>query len=306
MLEIKEGMTLKSKPYNERRIYRSGKWEYLLDDDDKTAWIVKGHIGRCKRFRIPDSIVIDGKNYTITSIELGAFNNPKTLKHLVIPDSIEYVDEDVFIFMTNLQSVYIGKGVKHLTSWHFRRDRGPVSLFIDKENSNFKPLNNLLLTGDGKTVLGTMKCCRNYIIPEGVERIHACAMWWNKTLEELSLPSTLKVVGDNGLSNNPKLKRLTFPEGFETFDIQGLMDNTGVEYLDLPSTLKKLTDSLCGCSGLKTLIIRTNHVFDASVDLEDIPRDCQILVPDHLVDEYKRHPVWGCFNIGGISKSVMW
>lgn len=284
--------------YNERRIYRSRKWVYLLDDFDKTARIVKGRIGRCKRFRIPVSVEIDGQIYTITSIEIGAFNHPETLRHLTIPDSIEYVDEDEFTFMPRLRSIHIGKGVKHLTDWHFRRDKGPVSLFIDKENPNIKTLNSLLLTGDGKTVLRTMNHCRKYIIPKGVERIHACAMWWNKMLEEISLPSTLKVVGDNGLSNNQKLKQLTFPDGFETFDVQGLMDNTGLEYLDLPSTLKKLTDSLCGCSGLKTLIIRTNHVFDEPhIDIEDLPRDCQLKVPGHLVNEYKKHPVWGKFNI---------
>lgn len=120
-------MTLKSKPYNEQRYYHRKRWGYLLDDNDKTAWVVKGHIGRCKRFRIPDSIEIDGKNYTVTSIELGAFNNPKTLRHLTIPDSIEYVDEDEFVFLNNLRSVYVGKGVKHLTDWHFTYSTNLIS-----------------------------------------------------------------------------------------------------------------------------------------------------------------------------------
>lgn len=76
------------------------------------------------------------------------------------------------------------------------------------------------------------------------------------------------------------------------------MDNAGLEYLDLPSILKKLTDSLSGCTGLKTLVIRTNHVFDEPhLDIEDLPRDCQLLIPEYLVDEYKRHPAWGKFNI---------
>lgn len=292
---------MQSKPYNERRMFSFKNWCYLLDDGDRTAWIVKGHIGRCKRYRIPKCVEIEGKSYTVTSIEMGAFNNPRTLRHLIIPDSIEFVDEDEFLFLPKLRSIYIGKGVKHLSDWHFRRCEGPVPLFIDKGNPNLKPSNNLLLTGDGKTVLRTMKRCRSYIIPEGVEKIHSCAMWGNEILEEVTLPSTLKIVGDNGLSINPKLKRLTFPEGFETFDVQGLMDNAGLECLDLPSSLTKLTDSLSGCSGLKTLIIRCNHVFDGPVDSDDISSHCQILVPDHLVEDYKRHPVWGRFKIEGIS-----
>lgn len=294
-------MTMKSKPYNERRFYRSRNWAYLLDDDDRTAWIVKGHIGRCKRFRIPDSVDVDGQIFTITSVEMGSFNHPNTLRHLTIPDSIEYVDEDAFIFMPKLRSIHIGKGVRNLIDWHFRRSDGSAPLFIDKGNPHLKTSNNLLLTGDGKTVLRTMKYCRNYIIPEGVEKIYACAMWENKIMEEITLPSTLKVVGDNGLSNNPQLKRLIFPEGFETFDVQGLMDNTGLEYLDLPSTLKKMTDSLYGCTALKKLVIRTNHVFDEPVELDDIPGDCKILVPDQLVENYKRHPIWKKFNVGCLS-----
>ena len=288
---------MQSKPYNKRRLFKFKNWSYLLDDDAKTAWIAKGHIGRCKRYKIPNSVDIDGKRYTITSIEMGAFNNPRTLRHLSIPDSIEYVDEDEFLFMSKLRSIYIGKGLKHLTDWHFRREKSNVPLLINPKNLYLKTQNNLILTGDGKTVLCTMKRCRSYIIPEGVERIYACAMWWNKILEEVILPSTLKVVGDNGLSNNPNIRRLVFPEGFETFDVQGLMDCTGLEYLDLPSTLKKLTDSLYGCSNLKTIIIRTNHVFDASVDFDDVPRDCKIIVPSNLLDDYKKHSFWQNYNI---------
>ena len=57
---------MQSKPYNKRRLFKIKNWSYLLDDDDKTAWIAKGHIGRCKRYKIPNSVNIDGKRYTIT------------------------------------------------------------------------------------------------------------------------------------------------------------------------------------------------------------------------------------------------
>ena len=52
---------MQSKPYNKRRLFKFKNWSYLLDDNDKTAWIAKGHIGRCKRYKIPNSVNIDGK-----------------------------------------------------------------------------------------------------------------------------------------------------------------------------------------------------------------------------------------------------
>ena len=45
---------------SERREYRQGRYVYLLDDNDHTAWIKQGHIGRCKTYRIPSSMNIEG------------------------------------------------------------------------------------------------------------------------------------------------------------------------------------------------------------------------------------------------------
>ena len=52
-----------------RREYKQGKFIYLLDDEEKTAWIDKGHIGRCHRYRLPDHVMIDGERYTVESVE---------------------------------------------------------------------------------------------------------------------------------------------------------------------------------------------------------------------------------------------
>jgi len=90
---------------SERREYRQGRYVYLLDDNDHTAWIKQGHIGRCKTYRIPSSVNIEGVPYTITSVELGAYKRPRTLQHLIFPDTIEYIDEDEFRHLPNLRSV---------------------------------------------------------------------------------------------------------------------------------------------------------------------------------------------------------
>ena len=98
-----------------RREYKQGKFVYLLDDKEKTAWIAKGHIGRCRRYRLPDHVMIDGERYTVESVEAGAYNRPRTLRHLIIPDTFNYVDEWAFL-CDNLRSVYIGKGLDYLDS----------------------------------------------------------------------------------------------------------------------------------------------------------------------------------------------
>lgn len=121
-----------------RRKYKQGKFLYLLDDEEKTAWIAKGHIGRCKRYRLPDHVMVDGERYTVESVEMGAFNHPRTLRHLVIPDTFVFVDCDTLYGLGNLRSVYIGKRVEELNHFNFRLCPKLKSIRIDKNNPHLE------------------------------------------------------------------------------------------------------------------------------------------------------------------------
>lgn len=225
------------KKAEERRIYRNNGWEYLLDDEDRTAWINKGHIGRCHRFRVPDHVIVDGMEYTITSIEVSAFKRVKTLRHLVIPDTITYVDEDVFCFQPNLRSIYVGKGVDYLSSWHFRCNAKLSSLAISADNPHIKIENNLILSGDGKSVLRTVRDCESYDIPEGVEFINAIAFMGNEKLKSICMPGSLKYIGRNAFCDCTSLTKVILNEGLQKIDDQCFYECVELEDVKLPSTL---------------------------------------------------------------------
>ena len=70
------------------RQYQQGRFTYLLDDEKKTAWIKRGYIGRCKRYRVPDHVMVGEERYTVESIEIGAFNAPKTLRFRVCKSEV--------------------------------------------------------------------------------------------------------------------------------------------------------------------------------------------------------------------------
>ena len=52
-----------------RREYKQSEFVYLLDDEEKTAWIAKGHIGQWQRYCIPDHVMVDGERYIVESVE---------------------------------------------------------------------------------------------------------------------------------------------------------------------------------------------------------------------------------------------
>jgi len=279
-----------------RREYKQGKFVYLLDDEEKTAWIAKGHIGRCRRYRLPDHVMVDGERYTVESVEIGAYNCPKTLQHLVILDSIRYVDEDVFFRLKNLRSLYIGKGVKYWSSWHFRFCPKLDSFNIDKDSPFLKYENGMVLSKDGKIVFACRIDRPQVVIPDGVEEISNVAFWYFNKLETIVFPKSLRRIGDNSFSNIPNLRCVVLPEGFEDCVVQSFMDDVNLTHIDLPSTFTDLgTETFVGCSNLKTIILRSSIVANGFRAFDEPTTTCCLYVPSELVEKYRQDPYWSMF-----------
>lgn len=290
-------MSTLNQPKEERRTYRHKGGVYLLNDEKKTAWIVRGpRIGRRRRFRVPETIDVEGNAYAVESIEINAFDRAKCLKHLVIPDSIEFIDEYNFSHLPSLRSIYIGKGLSHLTSWTFDVNRKLRSFVIAKENPHFFVENGVVYTADGKRAVTTPFCLNHVSIKEGVKAIGPCCLWWNHRLQTITFPSTLKSIGDNSIAGCPKLKELVLPEGVEECITQSFLFCGGLERVELPSTLTEIDhESFCGCDNLRILIIRKDQLLvPTTINGAPIylPKGCTLKVPKNLVAEYRAHPLW--------------
>lgn len=290
-------MSTLTQPKEERRAYSHKGCEYLLNDEKKTAWIEKGpRIGRRRRYRVPETINADGEVYTVESIEINAFDRAKCLKRLVIPDSIEFVDEYNFSHLPSLRSIHIGKGLSHLTSWTFDSNRKLRSFVIAKENPHFFVENGVVYTADGKRAVTTPFSLDHVSIKEGVEAIEPCCFWWNQRLQSITFPSTLKSIGDNSIAGCPKLKEVVLPDGLEQCIPQSFLLCDSLEMVDLPSTLTEIDyEAFLGCKSLRTLTIRKKTILVPTTFADTpihLPKGCTLKVPKNLVAEYRAHPLW--------------
>ena len=284
-----------------RREYRQGKFVYLLDDDEKTAWIAKGRIGRCRCYRLPDHVMVDGERYTVDSVEAGAFNRPRTLRHLIVPGTFNYVDEWAFL-CNNLRSVHIGKGLDYLDNWTFCHCNKPRFFHIDKGNPHIKYGNGMVLSKDGKKLLAAYTKCSHVVIPEGVEEVNQYAFSGCIKMETLTLPSTLLRTRDNSFSSCTKLRSVIFPEGFERCGTQSFMEDDSLTNVDLPSTLIDMGfETFVDCLNLRTVVLRSPQKLECKGSFgawdNDIPLQNAILyVPAGLVEQYRQDPEWDVFK----------
>ena len=280
----------------DRREYRQGRFVYLLDDNNHTAWIQSGHIGRCKTYRVPTFVDIEGVRYTITSLEYPGFNDAKTLRHLVISDTIEYIDEHAFS-SSRLYSIHIGAGLKTMDAWTFI-NCPKVSLTISPENPHMKIQDGFLVTNDRRELLMKLRFMRSCRIPDGVEKIRMHACCYSREIEEITFPSSLREIHDNSFSNLPKLKRLIIPNGLEKLTIQCFMNNESLEYVDLPATVQLMGgDVFMSCHNLKKLIIRSSELVKQHISYFEPEQysNCRLYVPSEMLMAYRKDLFWGRF-----------
>lgn len=279
-------------------------FEYLIDREDKTAWINDATTGGAVEYTLPESAVIDGERYVCESVEIGAFWKEPNLEILNIPDTYCYIDEDCFRDCEKLHTVHIGAGLEHYLYWSFSGcPLKTVTISSDNRYLKVSDDGNLIMSKDGKIVYDIVrgKTNQELIVPEGVEEIHGTAISCSN-IGYLHLPSTLKKIGNNGIFRCRNLGHLTIPEGVTEICLQGLSDLKNLIVLELPSTLKKYSfEMLSGNERLSSLVLFGDRVLEiedrgqldqfSGTPIEHIT----LFVPRHLVNDYRNHPQWGRF-----------
>jgi hypothetical protein len=287
--------------YDRRRPYCSGDIEYLLDDVDGTAWLSNGKYNGSDICILPEEVSVGGRTYRITSAE-GEFTVKEgtLVQELVIPDSYEYLG-DIFFSESYIEAIHIGRGLRWLNAWCFHRLSPDVAITIDPENPHIKMSEdgNCILTKDGRRLISVAREVLELTIPNGVVEICPIAISCFG-VERLTLPSSLKVIGSEGICQCHGLHSLVIPEGVETIHTQGLSDNRNLKEIDLPSTLRQLDgETFVEDNCLERIIVRAAipPTFKGGMDL-DLTRinTCFLVVPRQSLPAYRNHTDWGWFR----------
>lgn len=248
-----------SKPYIERRRFRTGDFEYLLDDDDLTAWISKGNSGDAKVYIMPEMVEIEGVKYTITSVEIGAYQTPldANLEEVIFPDCYESFDEYTFC-NSPIKKVHLGKGFRYYMFWTLKSASDDVIVDIDPGNPYLQMSDDghMVLSKDGKELVYLIHDIEEVVVPEGVESIVGCAMSCKVKLKRITLPSTLKEVQYEFIMEDMCLEKI-------------ILRSPDVVRVDI-----------------------YGDYWNERIPLET----CHLVVPRQLIPSYRSHPYWGWFK----------
>ena len=206
---------------------------------------------------IPETVVIDGKTYTVTSIGEKTFKDCYKLTSVTIPNTVTSIGGNAFWFCTNLTSIAIPKSV---TSIGFRAFLYCVSLSnISVESGNKKYASeDGVLFDCNKTTLVCYPAGKtgSYTIPESVISIGENAFCECSKLTSITIPNSVKNIEDWAFYRCSGLASITIPNSVERIEHGAFEDCSGLESITIPESVTTIGGCVFeNCDGLTSITI---------------------------------------------------
>ncbi len=149
---------------------------------------ITSYKGSATDLTIPSKI--DG--YTVAGLVSGAFENCTSLVSVKIPDTVEYIDSNVFCGCSALKSIE-----------------------VDANNSEYSSENGVLFNKNKDTIVAYPmgKEDTSYVVPDGVEIIDDFAFAFCYGLESIIVPDSVRYLGDAAFLFCIKLESVTLGNG---------------------------------------------------------------------------------------------
>lgn len=208
-------------------------------------------------FTMPDQVdslssnVFEGCDYLIkveisknvTRINYGVFSNCTMLEEVVLPKDLEYIENRAFENCQSLQDFSIGSKVCSIGERAFLGCSNISQVKVDTNNAYFSDIEGVLFDFNQAELLfyPSAKLDTTYQIKEGVTFLREGAFYQCNNLKSINMPSSLKVIGTNAISNCSGITEIVLPEGLTKMDYQAISSNDNLISVSMPSSLLEIS-----------------------------------------------------------------
>ena len=241
----------------------------ILDKEKKTIEIVKGVEGGLVLEIVKGKAVLnipsELEGYTVVSLGEKAFANMINVEVVNIPNTVTNIGKRCFYACTNLEMVNLTTSVTSFGENAFAFT--PWLLTMRNATGNKMVIINDILI-DGRA------CSGDVVVPDGVTRINDGAFYSALTINKkeqiagslitgITIPSSVKEIGDFAFCMNEHLKKVEFNSGLKSIGEQAFAGCLELETLDLPATVSWVAGgAFYKCGNLTTVDLTKTSLTD--------------------------------------------
>lgn len=240
---------------------------------------------------VPDTL----SGYTIIGIGEYAFYDCEKITNVELPSTITTLETHS---LAGLKSVTLGKKVQTIFEGAFSYPRGGAgvrlsTITLNSSNPYFVMQNGVLYNKSKTKLIYAASPADNFTVPSTVTAISAYAFSHGNitprnTIQKITIPSSVKTIGDDAFLNCDDLTTVTFSgTGLTTIGEEAFFGCSALTTLNLPSTLTSIGDSaFTYCSSLKSIdlpdgLIRINsYMFESCTKLSSVDFPASLLSID--------------------------
>lgn len=185
---------------------------------------------------VPEEIL----NLPVTVIQSNAFEDCTALTQVTVPSSVTTIGDSAFYNCTSLNSITLPDSVTSVGQAAFYN-----TYIVNQQTGPVYYVSNWVVDSDSATAVE---------IKSGTVGI-ADASFYGCGLETVSIPSTVKTVGNAAFAKNTNIREVTVPSGVVSIGYGSFRDCTSLLKISLPSTLTTIGahafDKCTSLSGIK-------------------------------------------------------
>ena len=162
---------------------------------------------------IPSSVFNKGINYSVTSIEMGAFCDCSSLTSIIIPDSVTEIGTVAFGGCSSLTSVIIPDSVTEIGLGAFGGCSSLTKIVVGENNPRYSSLDGVLFNKYQTTLIQCPgRKSGTYIVPDGVTSIGMVAFLKCSNLTSVIIPDSVTEIGMGAFGGCSSLTSVIIPD----------------------------------------------------------------------------------------------
>lgn len=229
-------------------IYEQNKLRFWLNDDGTcqvTEYTLGGYKYDDEKIVIPEKINVDGKSYTVTSLETYAFRGYVNVPEIIIPSTVTSIGYGAFCLCKSLSEISIPSSVTLIGAEAFGACTGLKKIIFEDGNTTLQ-LGEMVVSENmffNTPSLKEIYIGRNILDPYSTIGIDNSSFSGNKTITKITMSNYVSVLQDEMFANCSALNTLILSNSLTKINQGAFKNCSNLQNLEIPNSVSTIEEN---------------------------------------------------------------